>query len=62
MVDPKIAEIQTKLKNRGYDVGHIDGVFGAKTQAAVAAFQKSEGLIPDGEVGKETYQALIKPL
>lgn len=58
MVDPKIADIQTKLTKHGFDVGHIDGVFGAKTQAAVVAFQNSVGLVPDGEVGKATEMAL----
>ena len=35
-----------------------DGVFGAGTFAAVAAFQGSKGLSPDGAVGAKTWAAL----
>jgi peptidoglycan hydrolase-like protein with peptidoglycan-binding domain len=36
----------------------VDGVFGAKTEAAVRAFQRDHGLVPDGIVGPETWAAL----
>lgn len=36
----------------------VDGDFGAKTEAAVKAFQKSKGLTVDGLVGKATQKAL----
>ena len=35
-----------------------DGIFGIKTENAVIAFQKENGLYPDGIVGKKTLQAL----
>jgi peptidoglycan hydrolase-like protein with peptidoglycan-binding domain len=35
-----------------------DGKFGAKTEAAVRAFQRSHGLVPDGIVGPKTWRAL----
>ena len=35
-----------------------DGNFGAKTEAAVRAFQRNHGLVPDGIVGPETWAAL----
>jgi hypothetical protein len=38
----------------------VDGVFGAKTQAATKAFQKSHGLVVDGIIGKKTWAALGK--
>jgi peptidoglycan hydrolase-like protein with peptidoglycan-binding domain len=37
----------------------VDGVFGAKTQAFVVAFQKSAHLPADGVVGTNTWQALL---
>lgn len=37
-----------------------DGVFGKLTREAVVAFQKSNGLIPDGIVGQSTWKALLK--
>jgi hypothetical protein len=36
-----------------------DGVFGAKTEVAVRAFQKSKGLAPDGIVGAATWTRLL---
>ncbi|MGB8768637.1 MAG: N-acetylmuramoyl-L-alanine amidase [Candidatus Korobacteraceae bacterium] len=35
-----------------------DGNFGAKTEAAVRAFQQAHGMIPDGIVGPKTWAAL----
>lgn len=35
-----------------------DGIFGAKTEAAVKAFQKANGLAVDGIVGPKTWSAL----
>ena len=40
----------------------VDGSFGAKTLAAVKAFQKKKGLTQDGEVGPLTWNALISTL
>lgn len=37
----------------------VDGLFGAKTKAAVMEFQKSHGLVVDGIVGKDTMMALV---
>ena len=36
-----------------------DGDFGAETRRSVEAFQRSEGLSPDGVVGRETWNALV---
>lgn len=51
---------QQKLISLGYDLGSYgaDGSFGAKTEAAVKAFQKSKGLTADGIVGPSTWAAL----
>lgn len=37
-------DIQSRLAANGYEIGTVDGVFGSKTEAAIRAFQKSEGL------------------
>jgi len=36
-----------------------DGWYGAKTASSVKAFQKKEGLKPDGDVGRNTLKAMI---
>ena len=36
-----------------------DGWYGAKTASAVKAFQKKEGLKPDGDVGRNTLNSMI---
>ncbi len=38
----------------------IDGVFGEGTRQSVEAFQRSEGLTPDGIVGRTTWQRLLE--
>ena len=58
----QIREIQRALDQAGFNPGDIDGVFGPHTAAAVAAFQLSKGLLPDGEVGPQTAAALGVPL
>ena len=56
-----VKTIQQKLKNWGYYSGAVDGVFGAKTKAAVVSFQKKNGLTADGIVGNATLKALGMP-
>ncbi|MGL4238069.1 lytic murein transglycosylase [Tabrizicola sp.] len=41
-------ELQGLLGRAGFDPGGVDGRMGPKTIAAVKAFQKARGLIPDG--------------
>ncbi|MDD5730085.1 MAG: peptidoglycan-binding domain-containing protein [Candidatus Omnitrophica bacterium] len=57
---PTMKLIQTALKNAGYEVGTVDGHKGKKTIDAIRAFQKANGLRPDGKVGKKTWE-LLKP-
>jgi len=54
----EVKEVQRRLKQWGYYKGEIDGVYGAKTVEAVKAFQRKNGLTPDGIAGKSTYEAL----
>lgn len=57
----EVKKIQAILQGQGYNVGPVDGLFGPQTQAAIQAFQKTKGLIPDGIVGPLTWQALQGP-
>lgn len=53
-----VRTIQTKLKRWGYYTGNVDGIFGAKTKAAVQYFQRKNGLTADGIVGNATAKAM----
>jgi putative chitinase len=50
--------LQNRLKERGFSPGAVDGKFGLATEAALIAFQKSEGLLADGIAGPRTQRAL----
>lgn len=52
--------LQTALTQLGFDPGPIDGVSGPHTEAAVGEFQKSQGLVQDGVVGRLTREALVR--
>jgi putative chitinase len=54
----EVVKLQERLKELGFNPGKIDGDFGPGTEAAVVAFQKSEGLLADGIVGVNTLTAL----
>lgn len=53
-----VSTIQTKLKNWGYYTGSVDGIYGAKTTAAVKYFQRTNGLTADGIAGAKTLTAM----
>ena len=53
-----VKTLQDKLNTLGYNSGNVDGIFGAKTYAAVTAFQKANNLGVDGIVGKLTWAKL----
>ncbi len=54
----KVSQLQTDLKQLGYYYAKITGNFGAKTEAAVKAFQKAKGLTADGVAGTKTLDAI----
>jgi peptidoglycan L-alanyl-D-glutamate endopeptidase CwlK len=53
-----VERLQKKLQAAGFSPGATDGDFGPGTQAAVMAFQQSEGLLVDGVAGPRTLAAL----
>ena len=54
-----IATTQLKLKELGYKVGKVDGIYGKNTAAATKAFQKNNGLTEDGYAGKDTINKML---
>ena len=53
-----VKELQQRLKELGYYTSVIDSEYGAKTVAAVKAFQKKNGLTADGVAGSATLKKL----
>lgn len=51
-------EIQQALAKRGYDIGEIDGLIGAKSREAISAFQKANGMTVNGRAGQQVLKAL----
>ncbi len=54
----EVRKLQTALSSLGYYTESVDGLYGSGTAEAVAAFQRAEGLKPDGIAGKEVLTAL----
>ena len=55
---PAVAALQRRLHALGYWLGARNDTFGPLTEQAVTAFQKVEGLGPDGVAGPATLAAL----
>jgi len=53
-----VRSLQDLLRARNHPVG-VDGIFGPLTEAAVKAFQQSNGLGADGIVGPLTWPKLV---
>ncbi len=53
-----VREVQTALRNAGFDPGSVDGKMGKKTREAIRAFQRANNLTADGTVGKKTWTVL----
>ena len=53
--DPAVRDLQEALRALGYDLGAVDGVFGANTENAVKQFQQAREIPVDGVVGRVTW-------
>ena len=58
MTGSAVRDLQTRLAANGFYAGAVDGVFGARTEAAIMALQRARGLMVDGIVGALTWSAL----
>ena len=54
----KVMSAQQALKDKGHDPGTIDGRMGPRTRAALADYQKAEGLKETGRLDDETRTKL----
>ena len=53
-----VAALQVALRAQGLYAGSVDGVKGPITKGAIVAFQRRQGLVPDGRIGAQTRRAL----
>lgn len=53
-----VKAMQARLRELGYAIGSMDGIFGPRTRAAVLAFQAENDLTTDGIIGPATRAAL----
>lgn len=53
-----VADLQTRLSNKGYYYHKVTGYYGDITKASVVNFQKDNGLLVDGIAGAQTFNKL----
>jgi hypothetical protein len=54
----QIRQAQTILKQKGFDVGELDGKLGPRTRKALMAYQQQQGLQATGQMDQQTVSAL----
>ncbi|MGE5515720.1 MAG: peptidoglycan-binding domain-containing protein [Bacteroidota bacterium] len=55
-------QVQQQLQSQGYDVGQVDGVWGAKSRQALMNFQRDQNIQANGRPDRQTMAALgIEP-
>ncbi len=53
-----VRDVQQALQDKGYDVGPIDGVMGARTQSALRQYQQQQGMTVSGRLDQQTLSGL----
>src|SRR5213595_2520496 len=56
--DQVIANVQTALQEQGYNPGGVDGLRGPQTRAAIADYQRANGLAEPAAIDQPTLQSL----
>jgi hyperosmotically inducible protein len=57
-VQPDVRAAQEKLKDKGYDPGPVDGIWGPRTAAAVSEYQRKEKMTVTNRLDTETLGKL----
>jgi N-acetylmuramoyl-L-alanine amidase len=60
MTGDDVLMLQRRLSELGFDVGRLDGEFGAQTVEALRDYQRNMGLPPDGTAGPATFKSLTR--
>jgi len=53
-----VRQAQQALKDKGFDPGPVDGLYGPQTRGAVLNYQKKNNIEANGRLGGETYESL----
>ncbi|WP_127595659.1 peptidoglycan-binding protein [Nitratireductor alexandrii] len=59
-VKQAIRAVQDILNKRGFNAGPADGIMGAKTQSAIAAYQAEQGMEPTGQINEALVRSLLE--
>jgi membrane-bound lytic murein transglycosylase B len=55
-----ILQLQENLNRLGFEGGEIDGIFGARTRAALRRFQQQQGMLADGYPTTQLIEAVAQ--
>lgn len=55
---PAVAVAQAYLGAKGFAAGKVDGIFGVWLERALRHYQRFNGLVPTGELDKDTWNAI----
>lgn len=58
MVGPDVMHVQERLADLGFYEGEVDSIYDEEVFEAVKSFQTDFGLVPDGIVGPDTWNAI----
>jgi peptidoglycan hydrolase-like protein with peptidoglycan-binding domain len=53
-----VRSVQEALKQKGYDIGTVDGQLGPNTESALRQFQQAQGISQSGNLDQQTLSAL----
>ncbi|MEP4114306.1 MAG: SEL1-like repeat protein, partial [Nitratireductor sp.] len=59
-VKQAIRAVQDILNKRGFNAGPADGIMGARTQTAIAAYQAEQGMEPTGKIDEALVRSLLE--
>jgi len=54
----QVRSVQQALKDKGYDPGPVDGIYGPHTRAALRDYQRHEHLQASGKIDEQTLNSL----
>jgi peptidoglycan hydrolase-like protein with peptidoglycan-binding domain len=56
--EAQVRNVQQTLKQKGFDAGEVDGIWGENTRAALKSFQQAQNIEATGQLDRNTLIAL----